>query len=184
MPEGYHHLTRDQRCQLCTVKNSGESTGNIAVILGVHRATLYRELSRNKGQKGCRFQQAHGEAFERKKFPVHNNLKMTPKLITAIEDKLRLQWSPVQISGWLTRHNSNEAVSHESIYKHVWRDKQQGGNLYKELRHHGKKYNKRGSRKSGRGCIPGRIDISERAAIVEENSRLGDWKIDAIIGKW
>ena len=109
---------------------------------------------------------------------------MTPKLITAIEDKLRLQWSPVQISGWLRSQNSNEAVSHESIYKHVWRDKQQGGNLYKELRHHGKKYNKRGSRKSGRGCIPGRIDISEWAAIVEENSRLGDWKIDTIIGKW
>ena len=74
-------------------------------------------------------------------------------------------------------------MSHESIYKHVWRDKQQGGTPYKELRHHGKKYNKRGSGKSGRGCIPGRIDISERAAIVEENSRLGDWEIDTIIGK-
>ena len=65
-----------QRCQLCTLKNSGESTGNIAVTLGVHRATLYRELSRNKGQKGCRFQQAHGEAFERKKSLAHNNLKI------------------------------------------------------------------------------------------------------------
>ena len=74
-------------------------------------------------------------------------------------------------------------MSHESIYKHVWRDKQQGGTPYKELRHHGKKYNKRGSGKCGRGCIPGRIDISERAAIVEEKSRLGDWEIDTIIGK-
>ena len=79
------------------------------------------------------------------------------------------------MSGWLKRHNSNEAVSHESIYKHVWRDKQHGGNLYKELRHHGKKYNKRGSGESGGGCIPGRIDISERPTIVEETSRLGDW---------
>ncbi len=31
MPEGYHHLTRDQRCQLYTLKNSGESISNIAV---------------------------------------------------------------------------------------------------------------------------------------------------------
>ncbi len=62
-------------------------------------------------------------------------------------------------------------------------DKQQGGDLYGELRHHGKKYNKRGTGKAGRGCIPGRIDIAERPAIMEEKSRLGDWEIDTIIGK-
>lgn len=73
-------------------------------------------------------------------------------------------------------------MSHESIYRHVWKDKLNGGNLYKELRHNGKKYNKRGSGKAGRGCIPGRIDISERPAIVEEKSRVGDWEIDTIIG--
>ena len=60
-------------------------------------------------------------------------------------------------------------------------DKQQGGDLYGELRHHGKKYNKRGTGKAGRGCIPGRIDIAERPAIMEEKSRLGDWEIDTII---
>ena len=57
-----------------------------------------------------------------------------------------------------------------------------GGQLYKQLRHSGKKYNKRGSGKAGRGCIPGRIDISVRPAVVEEKSRLGDWEIDTIIG--
>ena len=82
-----------------------------------------------------------------------------------------------------SRDNGNDSVSHEIIYRHVWKDKQQGGNLYLELRHHGKKYNKRGSGKAGRGCIPGRIDIAERPAIVEEKSRLGDWEIDTIIGK-
>jgi IS30 family transposase len=51
------------------------------------------------------------------------------------------------------------------------------------VRHHGKKYNKRGSWKAGRGCIPGRVDISERPLIVEEKSRVGDWEIDTIIGK-
>ncbi len=182
MPEDYHHLTRDQRCQLHALKGSGESTENIAVTLGVHRSTLYRELRRNKGRKGYRYQQAHEKASERKK-SIANKLKMTPKLIAVIEGKLRLQWSPEQISGWLRRFNSNEAVSHETIYRHVWNDKRQGGHLYRELRHHGKKYNKRGSGKAGRGCIPGRIDIAERPAIVDEKSRLGDWEIDTIIGK-
>ena len=182
MPKGYHHLTRDQRCQLCTLKASGTSTGNIAIILGVHRSSLYRELKRNIGKKDYRYQQAQEKAIERKTFSAQNNLKMTPNLITIIESKLGLQWSPEQISGWLKRNNGNEFVSHESIYRYLWRDKQQGGHLYKELRHHGKKYNKRGSGKAGRGCIPGRIDISERPAIVEEKSRLGDWEIDTIIG--
>ena len=183
MPKGYHHLTRDQRCQLYTLNGSGESTTNTAEVLGVHRSTLYRELSRNKGQRGYRYQQAHEKALERKKVVSGNRLKMTPELIILIESKLRLQWSPEQISGWLKRRNSNEAVSHESIYRHIWRDKQENGDLYRELRHHGKKYNKRGSGKSGRGCIPRRIDIAERPAIVEEKNRLGDWEIDTIIGK-
>jgi IS30 family transposase len=152
------------------------------VTLGVHRSTLYRELNRNTGQKGYRYQQAQERAFERKKISAQNTLKMTPRLIVIIDDKLRLQWSPEQISGWLKRQNSDEAVSHESIYRHVWRDKLNGGKLYKELRHNGKKYNKRGSGKAGRGCIPGRIDIAERPIIVEEKSRLGDWEIDTIIG--
>lgn len=183
MPKGYHHLTRDQRCQLYVLKGSGDSIGDIAIRLGVHRSSLYRELDRNTGQKGYRFQQAEEMAFERRECSVRNNLKMTPELIIIIETKLRLQWSPEQISGWLKRHNDNGSVSHEIIYKYIWKDKQEGGNLYRELRHNGKKYNKRGSGKAGRGCIPGRIDISERPAIVEEKSRLGDWEIDTIIGK-
>jgi IS30 family transposase len=182
MPKGYHHLTRDQRCQLYTLKGTGKSRGYIAATLGVHRSTIYRELSRNTGQKGYRYQQADKEASERKKISVQNNLKMTLKMINIIEEKLRLQWSPEQISGWLGTRELDEVVSHETIYKHVWKDKQQGGCLYKELRHNGKKYHKRGSGKAGRGCIPGRIDISERPMIVEEKSRLGDWEIDTIIG--
>lgn len=181
MPKSYNHLTRDQRCQLYTLNRSGKPVGKIAEALEVHRSTLYRELRRNKGQKGYRYQQAHAKAIERKKIIAGNRLKMKPLLITLIEQKLRLQWSPEQISGWLKRRA--KSISHESIYRHVWKDKRQGGDLYKELRHHGKKYNKRGSGKAGRGCIPGRVDISNRPAVVDEKSRLGDWELDTIIGR-
>ena len=175
MPKGYHHLTKDQRCQLYALKATREPTDKIAIVLGVHRSAVYRELKRN-----ARYQQAQEKASERRRTSTQNSFKMTAELITTIEDKLRLQWSPEQISGWLKRQNSKETVSHESIYKHVWKNKLQGGNLYKELRHSGN--NRRSGGKAGRGCIPGRIDISERPAIVEEKSRLGDWEIDTIIG--
>lgn len=103
MPKGYHHLTREQRCQLYILKSIGKSTDNIAETLQVHRSTLYRELKRNKGKRGYKHQQAHEKASERKKFSAKNNLKMTPELIATIDNKLRLQWSPEQISGWLRR---------------------------------------------------------------------------------
>lgn len=183
MPKGYHHLTKDQRCQLDALNSSKRSIDESAVILGVHRSTRYRELNRNKGLKGYRYQQAHEKALERKENSAGNRLIMTAELVATIDAKLRLQWSPEQISGWLRRQKGDRAVSHETIYKHIWRDKRQGGDLYKELRHHGKKYNKRGSKKAGRGCIPGRIDIAERPEIVEGKRRLGDWEIDTIIGR-
>ena len=104
-------------------------------------------------------------------------------MIAIIEGKLRLQWSPEQIAGWLKKQGHPQAVSYETIYEYIWRDKRDGGNLYKELRHRGKKYNRRGSGKAGRGCIPNRVDIKKRPQIVEQKCRLGDWELDTIIGK-
>jgi len=34
---------------------------------------------------------------------------------------------------------------------------------------------------SGRGCIPNRVDITERPAIVEAKTRIGDWEGDTVI---
>ena len=60
--------------------------------------------------------------------------------------------------------------------------KKNGGRLHKELRHKGKKHHKHHDIASGRGCIPGRIDIKMRPPIVEEKSRLGDFELDTLIG--
>jgi len=181
MPKGYHHLTYDERCQIYTLKKRGDSLSNIAKELGVHPSTIYREIKRNSGKRGYRYKQAHEMRLSRRLESPPPNQKMTPQLIDKIKKKLKLQWGPVQISGWLKRHGEN-SVSHETIYKHIWKDKHLGGFLYKELRHRGKKYNKRSKGTAGRGCIPGRVDIKERPLIVEEKTRLGDWELDTIIG--
>jgi len=179
---GYHHLTRDKRCQTQTLKDSGKSIQFIAAQLCVHRSTIYRELKRNKQGSGYSFAQAHKLALRRKFRNCSNGLKLTQEVISIIEEKLHLQWSPEQISGWLRKNDPSRAVSHETIYKYVWKDKRNGGSLFNELRHHGKKYNKRSSNKAGRGSIPDRIDISERPLIVNEKIRMGDWEADTIIG--
>jgi len=81
----------------------------------------------------------------------------------------------------LKKWQYKSAVSHETIYKYIWYDKRVGGFLYKQLRHFGKKYNKKRKGKTGQGCIPGRVDIEERPKIVEEKNLLGDWELDTIV---
>lgn len=93
---------------------------------------------------------------------------------------IQAKWGPEQIVDRLKIEGI--LMSHETIYKMIWADKHGGGILYKHLRHHGKRYNKRSSGKAGRGCISGRIDISERLRIVEGKARIGDWEGDTIIG--
>ena len=90
--------------------------------------------------------------------------------------------SPEQIVGKALL-NGLKMVSHERIYQHVWEDKKKGGTLYEQLRAKGKCYRKRGALKDKRGIIPNRRHISDRPAVVEEKSRIGDLEIDTVIGK-
>ena len=58
----------------------------------------------------------------------------------------------------------------------------QGGDPFRCLQHRGNRRNRRGRNGAGRGLIPGRVDISERPAIVEGKVRVGDWEEDTIVG--
>lgn len=183
MPKGYRHLTYEKRCQIYTLLKSGHAKTEIAELLGVHRSTITRELKRNTGGKGYRYLQAQEKASARRAAASGAPRKMKPGLVREIEEKLTQdQWSPDQISGWLKRQG-RAFVSCERIYQHIWKDKRNGGELWRHLRHSGKKYNRRKGKNSGRGLIPGRVDIAERPAIAQEKRRVGDWEGDAIIGR-
>ena len=182
MPEGYLHLTCEQRCQIYALLQSGHSQAHIARQIGVDPSTISRELVRNTGARGYRFKQAHEKASQRRKKASDKPRKMTPDLVELIEEKLtQEQWSPDQISGRLAK-DGVAFISHERIYQHVWKDKKDGGTLYLHLRHSGKKYNRRKGKNSGRGLIPNRVDIDQRPPIVAAKSRIGDWEADTIIG--
>ncbi len=182
MPKGYRHLTYEQRCQICTLKKRGDSVDSISQELNVNKTTVYRELKRNSYEGRYIYFAAQIKTKRRRSKASSKTKKMTPELLMKIESKLLLQWSPVQISGRL-KEEEGLLISHESIYRHIWKDKRNWGNLYKNLRHKGKKYKKRGSDKAGRGCIPNRVDIDKRPCIVDEKTRIGDFELDTIIGK-
>ena len=138
MPEGYLHLTCEQRCQIYALLQSGHSQAHIARQIGVDPSTISRELVRNTGARGYRFKQAHEKASQRRQEASDKPRKMTPDLVELIEEKLtQEQWSPDQISGRLAK-DGVAFISHERIYQHVWKDKKDGGTLYLHLRHSGK----------------------------------------------
>jgi len=179
MPKGYSHVTRDIRCQIYALKSIGMSLQNIAKQVDKNVSTISREITRNTGKRGYRFNQADNAACARRTNASKVPKKLTDELVKKIDAKLAEDWSPEQISGRFK--TKGILISHESIYRHVWEDKRGGGTLYKHFRHHGKRYNKRSSGKAGRGCIPNRVDITERPALVEAKSRIGDWEGDTVI---
>jgi len=178
----YHQLTEYQRYQIYALKKAGHTQQSMAATLAVSPSTISRELRRNRGQRGYRPGQAHQKALARRRSKAKAT-KMTPAVIERIEAGLRQQWSPEQIAGRLAA-TGGLRLSPQRIYQHIQADRQAGGMLYRHLRHSQKKRKKRYGKADGRGQIKDRVSIDQRPAIVEEKSRIGDWEIDLVMGRW
>jgi IS30 family transposase len=94
---------------------------------------------------------------------------------------LQKGWSPEEFCGRIKSENMAVTVSAQTVYRFIRKDRQQGGLLYKHLRHKGKPYRDKAKKQAGVSLIPNRTDISQRPAIVEEKSRIGDWEGDTVI---
>ncbi len=177
----YSQLTEHQRYQIYVLKKAEHNQAQIAQLLNVSASTISRELKRNTGKRGYRPKQAQMKTIQRRQ-SAKKYTKMTPRLKRTINDKLRQEWSPEQITGWLRDINLT-SVSHQRIYDHIREDRRCGGTLYKHLRQSHKKRRKRYGYQDSRGQIKERVSIDDRPKIVDRKSRFGDWEIDTIIGK-
>jgi IS30 family transposase len=174
----YAQLTQEQRYQISALLKTEHSQNEIAIVLGVHKSTISREIRRNRGKRGYRPKQAHRFALNRRRNAVQK--RIPAESWAWIEEMLRQDWSPEQVSNWLKKY-TDTAVSHEWIYQHIYMDKRSGGDLHKHLRCQ-KKRRKRIGDYDRRGKIPNQVSIEERPEIVEQRERLGDWEADTIIG--
>ncbi len=183
MAQTYHQLQHDERCQIQALHRQGASADAIAAQLQRHRSTIYRELRRNADSSGYCHQQAQARSEQRRRQAASGPRKLHPPVWDRICDMLRRHWSPEQIAGRL-RLAGDVSVSFSWLYRRIHQDRADGGQLHACLRHRGKPRRCKATRGSaGRGCIPGRTDISERPAIVDDKRRTGDWEGDTIIGK-
>ena len=176
------HLTYEERCHIYAYLKSGKSKRQISILIGCSHTTINKEIRRNTGKRGYRNDQADKRAINRRAAASSTPKKMALDVIKLVLDFLNdTQASPEQIAGRLSQNHQID-ISHETIYKLIWKDKREGGTLYLHLRHRAKKYNKRYGKKAGRGLIPNRKDISDRPAIVERKERVGDLELDTISG--
>jgi IS30 family transposase len=106
-----------------------------------------------------------------------------------VSAKLKMKWSPEQISGWLKReypHAGNMQISHETIYRSLFI--QARGALKKELvaelrtRRMMRRSKKASTRGQPRGQIVDAVSISERPPEIEDRAVPGHWEGDLISG--
>ena len=182
-------LTLSEREMISRGIAAHQSARSMARLLDRSPSTVSREIGRNGGYDRYRAARADEQAWVRARRPKRCKLAESPWLRRVVARKLRLNWSPEQIAGWLKRaHSQDEAyqVSHETIYRSLF--VQARGVLKKELLSHLR--SKRTIRRSrhatgkgeGQGQIKDIISISERPASVEDRAVPGHWEGDLITG--
>ena len=167
MPSGYRHLTRHDRCQI-------QARGKRSFAAG-HRG-------------GDRPLAVHREPRD---FPQLRAARLPPRpgrppaddagALEGGEGVSRPPVEPVADPEPAGRRGACESERDVDIPAHMG-GPAAGGDLFLCLRHRGRRRNRRGRNGAGRGVIPGRVDISERPAIVEGKVRVGDWEVDTIVG--
>jgi len=176
----YHQLTSDERVTISAYRKQGMSAAAIARMVGRHKTTIWREFKRNCNKHGIYRPSKAQENTVARRRRSRRNSHFTATQMNAVVALLARFYSPAQISG---RHSElGFRISHETIYRYVWEDWANGGNLYKCLRQRLKQRRKRQGSRDSRGILPGKRHISERPASVESRRHVGHWEIDTVMG--
>lgn len=178
------HLTRSSRDQIQALRCIGHTQQEIADVIGCHQSTISREYDRSrlgrKKQYAANTAQKRAEERRQHSYDDRHRWQNNAQLRSHVERELRNKRSPDQIAGRLKERRRKHTVSHQSIYRYIERDKEEGGDLFQYLRYQGKKYKWRGLAKD-KTRIPNRKDISERPAEVNAKVRPGDWESDLVV---
>ena len=181
-------LSLEEREEISRAVAAGRSIRHIAAGLRRCPSTISRELRRNGGRGAYRASEADQSAWDRAHRPKLCRLATHAELRWRVAEKLALQWSPEQISGWLKEEfgaDQEMQISHETIYKSLF--VQARGVLKKQLMLHLRRRRqlrqaRGGTTKQGLGSIVDAISIRERPAEAEDRAVPGHWEGDLLSG--
>ena len=172
----YTHLSQDERYQIAALRKASHSISEIAQVLGRHKSTISRELSRNDSAYfDCYRADMACERAAARARNSRNAKTVDPKRLARALHWVRTeQWSPQQSVARL-------GISHETVYRYIYADKALGGDLYKQLR---RKRRARKSRAAGherRGRLNDVRPIGLRPAHIEARARIGHFELDTVV---
>lgn len=178
----YNHLNQHERYQISAMKALGQPIKHIAGVLNRHPSTIARELARHSTPVASYCPQAAQAQASSAQSQRRNARQIPDGYWLLVLQYLGQGMSPEQISGRLMLEQKI-AISHESIYLHIYEDHRLGGQLVRQLRCQKARRKRYGSARQRRGTIKGRVCISQRPIIVDHKTRLGDWEGDTIVGQ-
>ena len=118
-------LALSEREEISRGITAHQSTRSIANVLGRSPSTVSREIGRNGGYDRYRAALADENAWIRARRPKRCKLANNPGLRQAVVRKLRLNWAPEQIAGWLKRaypeDESYQVSQRQSIAVYLFR---------------------------------------------------------------
>lgn len=182
-------LTLAEREEISRSLATQGSLRSIAKRLGRAPSTISREINRNGGIQRYRATAAESKFIERAMRPKPCKLATNLQLNVVVADRLKQDWSPQQVAGWLAinyKGNMEMQVSHETIYRSLFI--QARGVLKKELISHlrSRRMMRRGKTATTagqtRGQIVDAVSIRERPPVVEDRAVPGHWEGDLISG--
>ena len=172
----YDQLDLDERIEMWRLYEAGTSRREIGRIIGRSASTVGRELRRNTLPRGG-YKPASADRIALSRRRRLSRIERVSPLRSYVCDRLAMGWSPEQIAGRLEQEGSGHSISHELIYRFIYRPRLRREKLHRFLPRakatRGRRYFKR-----RRDPIPGRTSIHERPRAVETREQFGHWEGD------
>ena len=185
----YQRTTIQEREEIFKLINQGLTQKEIAQALHRSPSTISREIRRDGTHRETYSPtQAHNHAkYQALARRRKNRLIQGTKLANFVRDKLKMRWSPEQISVYLKFQpiDSNSKVSHETIYQYIYSQEDPNDRkvLIGCLRQKRKLRRKRRKTQEKRGQIPHLVSIHDRPKEADNRQIPGHWEGDTVIGK-
>ena len=176
MGTNYSHFTLEERCRLRGLMEVGLTAGEIARRFGRHRATIYREIARNRCVDDYRPDSADRMAWVRKL--RGSKIQRSIGLCDHVGDRLAMGWSPEQIARRMELDTMKDAVSAETIYRYVYGPAGRRAGLPRYLAQRKAKRGRRRRNGQREPSIPNRVSIDQRPAEAEARIAVGHWEGD------
>lgn len=182
----FKHLSLDERETILLLKAEGNSLRKIAFFLNRSASSLSRELKRNRIPTRIGPAYRPAKAYLQARVRLKQEHRKTspfakkPELKNLVTEQLQNHWSPEIIAGRLKRQFGHTIVSHESIYRWIYRDAR---HLIPCLvRSHPKRW-RRGSRSWILRLKKQRVSIRQRPVEINSRQTPGHWETDLLWGQ-